>query len=69
MNIKRIFTYGCSFGRWRWPDMIQKNFGDEYKYIKKPTAPKQQDVSWWQRLQQRAFGDADVNENFADGKV
>ena len=41
MTTKRIFTYGCSFGRWRWPcwpDMVQKNFGDEYKYIKNSNA-------------------------------
>ena len=43
------------------------NWGGQNKPAKKPTAPKQQDVSWWQRLQQRAFGDADVAENFAEG--
>jgi GNAT superfamily N-acetyltransferase len=39
------------------------NWGGQNKSAKKPTPSKQQDMSWWQRLQQRAFGDADVNES------
>ena len=45
------------------------NWGGQNKPAKKPTSSKQQDMSWWQRLQQRAFGDADVNENFADRQM
>ena len=41
------------------------NWGGQNKSAKKPTPSKQQDMSWWQKLQQRAG----VSENFADGKV
>jgi len=46
-----------------------QNKPTDKKPVKKPAASKQQDTSWWQRLQQRAFDETDVAENFADGKV
>ena len=45
-----------------------QNKPTDKKPVKKPAASKQQDTSWWQRLQQRAFNETDVAENFADGK-
>ncbi len=45
------------------------NWGGQNKPAKKHTSSKQQDMSWWQRLQQRAFGDADVNENLTENNI